>query len=106
MTWVGAAAWAVDVNGGKLPLLKTEKEIELILYVDQTVVEAYYQGGRVAFTDHVPTNLLLPKGNNKVQGVEIFASGPGVTVLNATVWKMGDIWTDIATHGRPSRKPE
>jgi hypothetical protein len=81
-----------------------EKEIEMVLYVDQTVVEAYFQGGRMAFTDHVPTSLLLPHGGNKVQGVEIFATDAGVTVLNATVWRMGDIW-DAPTHGRTNHKP-
>jgi hypothetical protein len=43
-------------------------------------------------------------GNNTWQGVEIFASDNGVTVLNASVWRMGDAYTDVATHDRPHRK--
>ena len=102
----GAAAWAVDVNGGaKLPLLASDQEIELLLFVDHTVVEAFFQRGRVAYTGHVPTNLLLPHGGNAVQGVEVFASGEGATVLNATIWRIADAWDDIATHGRPLYKP-
>ena len=89
-----------------MPLLATDKSIDMVLYVDHTVVEVYFMGGRYALTDHVPPTLLLPGGyNNTVQGVDIFASAPGVTVLNATVWKMADIWEDVPSHGRPWSKP-
>ena len=103
----GAAAWAVDVNGGKakLPLLATEQEIELLLYIDHTVVEAFFQHGRIALTTHVPSELLLPHGGNSVQGVEIFSTKASVTVLQATVWKIADIWDNVNTHGRPLYKP-
>ena len=103
----GAAAWAVDVNGGKakLPLLATEREIELLLYVDHTVVEGFFQQGRIALTTHVPQQLLLPHGGNSLQGVEIFSNNASVTVLNATVWRMADIWDNVDTHGRPLYKP-
>ena len=103
----GAAAWAVDVNGGKakLPLLATEREIELLLYVDHTVVEGFFQQGRIALTAHVPQQLLLPHGGNSLQGVEIFSNNASVTVLNATVWRMADIWDNVDTHGRPLYKP-
>ena len=90
---------------GLLPLLTTDTEIELVVYVDHTVVEVYFAGGRYPVTSHVPLSLLrVGHGNNTRQGVEIFASGQGATVLNATVWRLGDIW-DPATHGRPLRKP-
>ena len=103
----GAAAWAVDVNGGKakLPLLATEQEIELLLYIDHTVVEGFFQRGRIALTTHVPSELLLPHGGNSVQGVEIFSTKASVTVLQATVWKIADIWDNVNTHGRPLYKP-
>ena len=102
-----AKAWTVNVGqaSAQLPLLATDKEIEMVLYVDHTVVECYFSGGRVALTEHVPVHLLLPYGNNTKQGIEIFASGPGATVQNATVWRMGEIWDDVATHGRPNHKP-
>ena len=77
----------------------------MVLYVDHTVVEAYFMDGRYALTKHVSPKLLLPSGNNTVQGVEIFAmSGVSVTVLNATVWQMSDIWSDVPSHGRPWKK--
>ena len=92
----------MNPGGLVLPFLPTDKEIEIVLYVDQTVVEAYFMGGRLALTQHVPINLLRPLANATEQIVEVF--GAGVTLLNATVWKVGDIW-DPATHGRPHHKP-
>jgi hypothetical protein len=93
----------VQVGGNSLPLLVTDKTIEMVLYVDHTVVEAFFMGGRLAVTTRVPQNLLLPGGNNTAQGVEIFAVGEDVTVLNATLWRLEDIW-DPETHGRPHHK--
>ena len=99
-TPANTSAWIVQASGNALPMLVTDETIELVLYVDQTVVEAYYMGGRLVFTSHVPQNLLLPGRANTTQGVEIFARGADVTVLNATMWRMGDIW-DPTTHNRP-----
>jgi sucrose-6-phosphate hydrolase SacC (GH32 family) len=99
-----ASAWAVQASANALPLLQTDKTIEVVLYVDHTVVEAYYMGGRLAITSHIPQNLLFPGGANEKQSVEIFATGAEVTVLNATMWRMEDIWDPI-THNRPHRKP-
>ena len=92
-----------------MPMLASDTSIDLALYVDHTVVEAYFMGGRYALTQHVPPSLLLPSGNNTVQGIEIFASGSTgaagvVSVLNATVWQMSDIWDDVPSHGRPWKK--
>ena len=74
-----AKAWAVSVGQASalLPLLTTDSTIEMVLYVDHTVVECYFAGGRVALTEHVPAHLLLPFGNNTKQGVEVFASSAG-----------------------------
>jgi hypothetical protein len=116
----GIAAWSVVVGGRadrkthlpvgptatQLPLLSgVDSSVEMVLYVDQTVVEVFFMGGRVAITDFIPTAFFLPTSNNTVQGVELFASGPGVTVLNATVWAMSDTWTNVATHGRHQSRP-
>ncbi len=109
-TSAGAAAWGVGVGSGlnptvgRLPLLRTDEEIDIVVYVDHTVVEVFFAGGRYPLTAHVPTDLLLPHGGNTWQGVEIFASGAGVTVLNATVWRMADTWDDVRTHGRPNHR--
>ena len=98
-----------QASGQPMPMLASDTSIDLALYVDHTVVEAYFMGGRYALTQHVPPSLLLPSGNNTVQGIEIFASGSTgaagvVSVLNATVWQMSDIWDDVPSHGRPWKK--
>ena len=65
-------------------------------------------GGRYAMSLHVGDSLLLPRngtvGGNVLQGVELIASGEGVVVTQASVWRMGDAWEDVATHGRPNHK--
>ena len=100
----GAQSWAVQAGGQTLPLLATDEAIELVLFVDHTVVEAFFQRGRLAMTSHFPQGLLQP-GNNSQQSVGIFATGgPGARVLNASMWAVSDIW-DPATHGRPHQKP-
>merc|ERR1712232_581420 len=80
-----------------------EKEIELLVYVDQTVCEAFFAGGRFAMVTQVPAGGFLPgiMGNNTEQGVELFASVPGVVEVEAaTVWQMGNIWNNVRTHDR------
>ena len=100
----GAQSWAVQAGGQTLPLLATDEAIELALFVDHTVVEAFFMRGRLAMTSHFAQGLLQP-GNNSQQSVEIFATGgPGARVLNASMWAVSDIW-DPATHGRPHQKP-
>ena len=113
------AAWGVTVGSnrstvppvnpklvnqvGTMPVLKSDDEIEIRVYVDQTVCEAFFARGRVAVTTQVPLGGLLPGylGNNTEQGVELFASRPGVvTFKDAAVWKMGQIWRDVRTHDR------
>merc|ERR1712151_161976 len=75
----------------------------LLVYVDHTVCEAFFAGGRFAMVTQVPAGGLLPgiMGNNTEQGVELFASVPGVvTVQTATVWQMDNIWNNVQTHDR------
>eukprot|EP01048_Picozoa_sp_COSAG05_P015427 COSAG05_NODE_1862_length_3942_cov_5.107468_3_plen_459_part_00 len=123
-------AWLVEVTGRAanngdpeegggifVPMLKSDQTIELVIYVDHTVVETYVQGGRLALTQHLPVNLLQPGPAGNItaqQSVEVFArssggggggGAEGVTMLNATMWRMDDIWSDPVTHGRPRHKP-
>ena len=112
----GKKAWGVNITrtGGSfqyetLPLLATDKTLEITIFVDQNVVEAFFMGGRIALTQHVPPGLLRPKnaagGGNEEQSVELYSLGGGeVTLSNATMWAVADIW-DPATHGRPHAKP-
>merc|ERR1712070_434792 len=84
-------AWAVTVgsnrstvppqNGeaapqiGKMAVLSHETTIEILVFVDQTVCEAFFAGGRFAVVTQVPAGGLLPgiHGNNTEQGIELFA---------------------------------
>eukprot|EP00040_Diaphanoeca_grandis_P013401 m.67746 g.67746 ORF g.67746 m.67746 type:complete len:651 (-) comp23864_c0_seq1:41-1993(-) len=96
-----------SASRGPLPLLTTEKQIDITIYVDQTVVEVFYAGGRYNIVDHVQPSLFFGNvSNNTLQGVEIIAIGEGVTVLNATVWSMKDAYNNVNTHDRPNRKPD
>ena len=67
-----------------LQLLPDDKTIELILYVDNTFTEAFWQGGRVAMTVVTPTS-----GGH--DDVTLGASQPGVSA-SATAWSVGSIW--------------
>jgi len=92
-----------------LPLLAPDAELQMMLYVDQTVVEVFFMGGRLALTQHVPPALLRPSSaagpGNAQQSAELYSlGGAEVTVANATMWSMGGIW-DAATHDRPHAKP-
>ena len=121
----GAKAWGVNItrSGGcqhytpvgpaarceVLPLLATDMTLEMTLYVDQTVAEVFFMGGRLALTQHVPASLLRPRSaagpGNAHQSAELYSlGGAEVTVANATMYRMGEIW-DVATHGRPHAKP-
>ena len=125
----GSKAWSVVAGGAAdrtthvpqgpgssmMAMLSTDNQIDLVLYVDHVRVEAYYMNGRYANTQAVqPASFLVSTrgdgsgrvvGNNTWQGVEIFANDTGVTVLNATVWRMGDAYADVATHDRPNHNP-
>lgn len=69
---------------GCLQLLPTDSMLELRLFVDQTLAESYYQGGRVAYTSSV-TSIDL-KAQAQV------SSNTSVWVINATAWEMQDHW--------------
>ena len=69
---------------GCLRLLPTEDTLELRLFVDQTVAESYYQGGRVAYTSSVRS--LDPAAD------AFLSSNTSIVVMNATLWEMGDQW--------------
>eukprot|EP01052_Picozoa_sp_SAG31_P016645 SAG31_NODE_1109_length_9860_cov_22.119353_8_plen_541_part_00 len=73
---------------GCLRLLPTDKTLELRLFVDQTVAESYYQGGRVAYTSSVRSVDLNADA--------FISSNTSIIVLNATAWQMGDQWISEA----------
>ena len=69
---------------GCLRLLPTDDTLELRLFVDQTVAESYYQGGRVAYTSSVRSVDLRADA--------FISSDTDIVVLNATAWEMGNQW--------------
>lgn len=69
-----------------LTLLTSDKEITVRIFLDGTVGEVYWMGGRVAMT--------VPIADQTQGSVSISASGStGTRLLNATAWGMGNIMT-------------
>jgi sucrose-6-phosphate hydrolase SacC (GH32 family) len=103
-TWTSRTAidWANGGDGGipgvggqsdTLQLLSADETLDIAVYTDNTILEVYWQGGRVAMT------LGLDQGGNT--GMDLFAfSHPSlsdqdpaeVLVRNADVWQMRSIW--------------
>ena len=69
---------------GCLQLLPTDRTLELRLFVDQTMAESYYQGGRVAYTSVVRSI--------DVGAMASVSSNTSIWVINATAWEMRDHW--------------
>ena len=79
---------SVTVGGGgttaQLNLLPGDKNIDLVLYVDNTFTEAYWMSGRAAMTVVTPTS-------GGMDDVTLCANDTGVTA-SATAWEVRDIW--------------
>ena len=69
-----------------LPILATETSIELRVFFDNTVFEAFFAGGRRAFTHVVPA-----VNASSVSGVFLFAN-VSVRAVNVTAWAMASAW--------------
>eukprot|EP00937_MAST-01D_sp_MAST-1D-sp2_P004367 g4367.t1 len=84
------APWTVKVGFGgttdDLPLLPDDKDITLRIFLDGTVAEAYWMGGRVAMTVDAAAAI----------AARVSASGgAGATLSAAVVHAMGDIHTSV-----------
>ena len=81
-----------------LHLLASEKVLHLRLFTDRTVVEAFFQGGRVALTASAV------HGSPSRGQISFTCSGGGpepLIVRNATAWGMDSIWVrpdDVVPH--------
>ena len=74
----------VGATADTLRLLPAERELRLRLYCDATILEAYFQGGRVAMTRSEPFD--------EASALSLRSSVPlGVGV---DVYPMRSIWTD------------
>jgi len=78
----------VQVGGGgtsdTLSLLPSDNTIDMALYVDNTMTEAFWMGGRVAMT-------VVTKSSGGDDDITVGTSQAGVTV-SATAWNVGSIW--------------
>lgn len=81
-------------TGDTLQLLPNERTLTLRVFTDRTLVEAYFQGGRVALTAGAY------RGSRSRGQISFSTSGNGpVQILNATAWKMDSIWVDAGDIG-------
>merc|ERR1712039_34920 len=101
----GAAAFQVGIREGppslqpplsstegatsaSLQLLPDDAEITLQVFVDRTLVEAYWMDGRVAMTSAASPSKAVPESDQ----VEVFTSVDGVELSSAVAWGMESIW--------------
>lgn len=75
-----------DENASASP----DDAFEIRAFVDNTIVEAYFQGGRVAMT--MPVQGGDPAGT---AGVSVFAYYGQVELESADAWAVGSIWTSV-----------
>ncbi len=73
-----------------LPLLPGDAAIDVRVFVDNTFLEVFVMGGRLAFT--VPINAGAEAG---AAGMTLFAAGADVQVSEVTAWHLGSIWTGV-----------
>jgi beta-fructofuranosidase len=92
-------------TAGDFPVIAGE-DIELAVYIDNTWIELFVQGGRYAQTLPVPTPALIVPGvaSSVKQGVVLFTnSSSAVQVSAAAAYSMRSIWKNETTHDRPVR---
>ena len=76
-------AGAPKVIKDKLPLLAEDSTIDVRVFVDGTVGEAYFMGGRVAFTFEL----------GKTSAFAGIVSSAAGSLSSASAWGMNNIWT-------------
>ena len=72
-----------------------DTSVELRVFVDNTVVEAYWQGGRVAMTIPLPTPAApITMGGEAGADAYVASFGGAVDVTSASAWPVKSIWVD------------
>lgn len=98
----GTDVWDVAVgfaskNGDRVPdggksapmaLKKTDKTLDLAVWTDHTVIEAFFMAGRSFWTIPLSCDAV---GNNTKQGISVYANGTA-KVKSATVYAVKSIW--------------
>eukprot|EP01052_Picozoa_sp_SAG31_P033681 SAG31_NODE_3838_length_3832_cov_3.197696_3_plen_415_part_00 len=102
----GQAYWTVPhgfnaKNGNRVPgggmsaplkLKDSDTTIDIVAWVDHTVVEVFFMGGRGYWTVPLTCDALT---NNTAAGISVYANvrgGGTATLANATSWSVGSIW--------------
>eukprot|EP00796_Vickermania_ingenoplastis_P000022 gene22-biopygen33 len=83
----GTTGWD-DPLHGRGPLTKSHpNEVELHIFVDDTVIEAFKDGGLETISGHV----YLPDAPEQT-GIAVYSKNMGAVTVDLTVYTMGDIW--------------
>jgi len=103
--WGANGTQGGGATAGSFPIIAGE-DIDVVVYIDNTWIEWFVQGGRFAQTLAVPPPaLILPgqhAGPSVQQGVALFTNATrGVHVSEAAVYSMSSIWRNEKTHDRP-----
>jgi hypothetical protein len=90
---VGACETQASAARHVFTVLGGEQLLKMRLLVDRTIVEAFVQGGRVAYTkSHVPADW-------QHSAVQLVASnGSSALCATAKVWAMGCGWVGVDEH--------
>jgi hypothetical protein len=80
----------VQPAGAPLPLLPGEDEIDLVVYVDNTFLEVFAMGGRLAVTMTCAGDIC---GEGDAAAMGVFATGADISVADITAWRLDTIWT-------------
>ena len=93
-----------EPRSGAWPLLAQDDAIDVAIFIDQTWVEWFVQGGRWAQAVAVPPAALNGSGvGGRVgarHGIMLFANA-SVVVAEASAWSLRSIWRNPTTHDRP-----
>ena len=82
--------WRCAAKSTTMPMLGADTELTIDAWVDNVVVEAFFQGGRTPMALTVPYNAYI---HNTEFSVALFTNiTGGVEVNNMTVWEMGGIY--------------
>ena len=70
---------------GQLAVLPADKQLELRVFTDHTLVEAFFMDGRVALTAPLP-------GAAVKAGFRLFSSGKKAMDVGVRAWELEEIW--------------
>merc|ERR1712232_1434419 len=78
---------ACPVSSLPLHLKKTDRTLDIAVWVDNLVVEAYFMEGRSPWTIAVPCAALAPGA----RGVDVFSRGSEAELLSGKIWEVNSL---------------